>query len=927
MSTKPYRVIDQNLFSASIDNTRNYFASYWTIASGATGLQPVWIHPEGYSIQRNTDYNDIVETELNTDYIEKISINFALETTASSHVIFPNRMIPVRAYGNVDNIINDEQWRAVMFGGTWTSEEGAFSYPGIYRLGAYDVHNFEFETAYSLREARNLGGNEAYAEYMYYNMNYDYNSYYKKYENTISSRTEYEIPNAYYIQSLIGDLNVEPNIIKFISREGILYPSDDGEDGTAAEITYMEIPVEDLLTPKETILPPPYTVTSEDIVEGTSGEITYTDRTYNIRTYLTGAYTLVDLSGTTNDYLRTKTRNLFFNEESIDNLFADVESNKSKYPFYINVNVVNPTEIEKDWTPGSPNTIFKDAIQSSGLEEILLERLKDKFRGSRAYSDYTAVQHTTVLTSSYDTETAESTLIEHESTRDRSFPMIDFAGLLMEIVNEPDLPAAGDIYFVGDKNLKTRIVDNPAGTFRYAHTIGAIRMIDELKAFMEENAAVRPTQEGYFNTETEEDYGGFLGFLNYAENSSYRETIAYRISKGNTSVDQDIWLTNCESLGSDFAYVDTQVRYGERYAYTVYAYDVVAGYKYRISDGVVSTVIGSAPVDIDGDGVDDEDWSCIQFEDRGNVASDQLFFDFADNPLSASNQFATNAQTLSEHKYLFDFNLTIEPSIKIIERAVASHMGTVLDHPPVKIDVTPYQRVDNSQIIGFFSTYESFSPRKYPVQLNTAEQATAEVYLMSNNLLSTTEIEVDSVSRVRYVDVYRLSDKPTSMKQFNDGYITTKDLLITGTDFTDTTCFYEEQIQTNTKYYYLFRFRSEHEMPGQCSRIIAAEMIDDGGYKYTTFDELTAADLEKDNFEDVSIPFKKLINLIPNINQLEFEYGDVDLAETAFSQIEKLSVGTLSDSLWGKTFKLRLTSKKTGKKIDLNVTYNLKEEL
>jgi len=34
-----------------------------------------------------------------------------------------------------------------------------------------------------------------------------------------------------------------------------------------------------------------------------------------------------------------------------------------------------------------------------------------------------------------------------------------------------------------------------------------------------------------------------------------------------------------------------------------------------------------------------------------------------------------------------------------------------------------------------------------------------------------------------------------------------------------------------------------------------------------------------------------------------------------------VDIGTAADLIWDKTFKIRLTSKKTGKKIDLNVTY------
>ena len=136
-----------------------------------------------------------------------------------------------------------------------------------------------------------------------------------------------------------------------------------------------------------------------------------------------------------------------------------------------------------------------------------------------------------------------------------------------------------------------------------------------------------------------------------------------------------------------------------------------------------------------------------------------------------------------------------------------------------------------------------------------------------------------------------------------------------------------DQIATNKKYYYLFRGSNEHGNYGQLSYIYQTELIDDGGYKYALFDLIYEEDLNKEKeLVNPLTQFKKIFQLRPNISQLIFNDENVDYEADAATQIDNLQIGTANDLIWGKTFKLRMTSKKTGKKIDLNITYNLNSE-
>ena len=62
------------------------------------------------------------------------------------------------------------------------------------------------------------------------------------------------------------------------------------------------------------------------------------------------------------------------------------------------------------------------------------------------------------------------------------------------------------------------------------------------------------------------------------------------------------------------------------------------------------------------------------------------------------------------------------------------------------------------------------------------------------------------------------------------------------------------------------------------------------------------------------------------MNQIQLITTDVDYSQEATEQIGNVQVGDVEELIWDKTFKIRLTSKKTGRKIDLNITYNLNSD-
>jgi hypothetical protein len=222
--------------------------------------------------------------------------------------------------------------------------------------------------------------------------------------------------------------------------------------------------------------------------------------------------------------------------------------------------------------------------------------------------------------------------------------------------------------------------------------------------------------------------------------------------------------------------------------------------------------------------------------------------------------------------------------------------------------------------------YETFVEETFPSTISSADEDLKIDYLNGRDLLETDVLPYESISQQRYVEVYRINEKPRTIEDFDNNLISTLDLKIKDSDFTLSNTIFYDMIKTNQKYYYVFRVLNENLVLGHLSEIYEAELIDDGGYIYSNFDVLFEEELREDIFVNPSISFKKLIQLQPNMSQIIFNDSLVDYNAPASEQLINMTLGSVADLIWDKTFKIRLTSKKTGKKIDLNVTYKYERD-
>ena len=294
---------------------------------------------------------------------------------------------------------------------------------------------------------------------------------------------------------------------------------------------------------------------------------------------------------------------------------------------------------------------------------------------------------------------------------------------------------------------------------------------------------------------------------------------------------------------------------------------------------------------------------------------------------SIQNRLAGDAQINSSYPHLADFNVTIEPSLKIIEIPLEEKRMRIVDHPPNDFVVTPHHLLDQSNRLAFYCKYDTFSMKAvtYPPTLTARDELNRESYLTGNDFIDSSEQTQESVSRPRFLEVYRTTDKPTNYGSFSGTLRETIDLRQPNGDIV-TDHLFVERVRENIVYYYAFRAVNENGVAGQMSPVFESELINDGGYTYGRFEQHLEEDLAQPKPKEPLSAVKKLLNIIPNIQHLQLDTSRASFADPSSTAIDNISIGSnVSDPLFSddtnRYFKIRLTSKKTGRKLDINIGF------
>jgi hypothetical protein len=272
-----------------------------------------------------------------------------------------------------------------------------------------------------------------------------------------------------------------------------------------------------------------------------------------------------------------------------------------------------------------------------------------------------------------------------------------------------------------------------------------------------------------------------------------------------------------------------------------------------------------------------------------------------------------------------------EPFIKIMQIPVYQEKIAVVDDPPLPPQPTfnIYHNVNNKLLITFDNQVGQRLEK--PVVLGGDDQNAMDKvrrkqdadYTIGEITFQNTSTELAKKSITfksdDYAKEYQIFKLPYAPTNFNN--ITSENLR--GVVDASTSASFVDNISPNTKNYYFFRTIDKHGHPSNPSIIYEIEIVSDEGFSYLLVDSYRMGDeLQKG---DYTKSFNRYLQIDPAFLQSLIDEDKTNFKGKTSAYGVDPQLGILPESIYNhKKFKVRVTSRASGRKLDFNVEYKKK---
>ena len=362
---------------------------------------------------------------------------------------------------------------------------------------------------------------------------------------------------------------------------------------------------------------------------------------------------------------------------------------------------------------------------------------------------------------------------------------------------------------------------------------------------------------GYYNT-LAQNFRNFNSLMN--RDLCYNEEVAYTFDKyKDFAIDPKIQRLLMPAVESRSVVNDTQVKYGQTYAYVCNGHYVIVGNVYRYEN--------------------------LKFHNRG-----------------------------TDEEYA---SLTVKnyPSVVLVPLSYFQKTVKIIQPPPVFPQVKFFTENNSErQIQMYLSPTKGERVEKFIPILDTDNQIEIDLslYYKDTNKITFQTFQEDG----RY-EIFRTDSAPKSYDDFSESKVGEVNIKIASTD-----ALFVDDVIPSKKYYYCFRKLNSKGLVSNPTTIYEVELIIDADDSKLSVEKYRVPEpvLSNDSrsFARLFQITPAVEQTIFNQNQSE-TIGKTSLKGT----IDRLKLGVAKESVWGKKLKFRIKSNVTGKIIDYNIDFTL----
>ena len=381
----------------------------------------------------------------------------------------------------------------------------------------------------------------------------------------------------------------------------------------------------------------------------------------------------------------------------------------------------------------------------------------------------------------------------------------------------------------------------------------------------------------------------------------YSETFMYKLRKHKVNQDNGLELINefyfpNTELSRIIEYVDTQIKYGERYHYELLGYDMVFGSEFRFRTDAFNTTSGA--------------WQ------ESTYYSNPLFFSF-------------NVETLSKIKVIeypiFSRRFNDNNLIQDVTVGGLSYPDvTIVDRPPVPPTafVSPFkdnyrQVMMNFQVMtdSFTTEYITLRDEEEQIFRNIAKvQKIQEDYKLQRGQVQFRNEGIQEIKRIEIFRSEEINPNPTSTQELYNSFKNKLHATVSSAQGLDII----DNLNPNVTYYYTFRSVDRHDQPSNPSQIYQVTLSYSSG---VFIPKIELYQPEKALIENKK-PTKKMSRFI-EIKGADIQTMVNEERASGFELVssEKGFVPDQENKITTNKFLVRLTSKDSGRKISFLVDF------